>query len=125
MKKTNWIWIALAGILIVVLIFGGLSLNNRWQHVRFDRMQPGMMANWDPRAAGLAGMFLMWLIPAGLFILVILGIIGLARVLTSNNQALPGHDSEVQPTPQEILKSRYARGDISREEFLQMRDDLA
>jgi uncharacterized membrane protein len=71
------------------------------------------------------GMFLMWLIPAGLFVLMILGIIGLARGLILKERTLPEGDTKGQPTPQEILKTRYANGEIAREEFLQMKEDLS
>ena len=37
------------------------------------------------------------------------------------NQSLPTSTSQ---TPLEILKSRYARGEISREEYEQMHQDL-
>lgn len=35
-----------------------------------------------------------------------------------------GTSLEYQPTPLEILKARYARGEISQEEYQQFRSDL-
>lgn len=35
-----------------------------------------------------------------------------------------GTSFEAQPTPLEILKARYARGEISQEEYRQYRQDL-
>ncbi len=35
-----------------------------------------------------------------------------------------GTSNEAQPTPLEILKARYARGEIGQEEFQQYRRDL-
>jgi putative membrane protein len=125
MKKTRWLWIALAGILVLALIFGGLSLNNRWHHVGYDRMRPGMIPMGEFGALGWVGMFLIWLIPASLFVLVVLGIIGLARGLTLKERTLPEGETKGQITPQEILKTRYANGEITREEFLQMKEDLS
>jgi putative membrane protein len=125
MKKTRWIWIALAVILIAALIFGGLSLNYRWHHVDYNRLHPGTMPLRDFGGLSVVGMILMWLIPAGLFALVILGIIGLARGLNHKDRTLPEGDIKGQLTPQEILNTRYANGEITREEFLQMKEDLS
>lgn len=53
--------------------------------------------------------------------LVILGIAALIRWLMT--QSTPGHDSRGK-TPLEIVQERYARGEIDREEYEQMKRDL-
>lgn len=35
-----------------------------------------------------------------------------------------GNNRQTQKTPEEIINERYARGEISREEFQQLREDL-
>jgi len=69
----------------------------------------------------------MWLFPILLLIAVVLvtyfivrqGNVGRPRESSSG----PGPD--MQGSAMEILKRRYAKGEISREEFLEMKKDLA
>lgn len=71
------------------------------------------MMGWN--GLGLFGwipMFLFWII-------LILGVIALLRYLGKSGQ--PGGGK----TPLEILKERYARGDIDKKEYEQMKKDLA
>jgi putative membrane protein len=58
------------------------------------------------------GMLLMWVVPIGLLV---------ALVVYLNNQGKTTKQSE---RAIDILENAYARGEISREEFLQKRDDL-
>lgn len=58
------------------------------------------------------GMILVWLIPLGLII---------ALVIYLNNQ---GRTAKQPETAIELLEKAYARGEISRDEFLQKREDL-
>ena len=63
-------------------------------------------------------MLLMWGIP-------LLLIIALLKYLFNKPRGRDGN--EVQPeqkTPLDLLKETYARGEISRDEYLQKRDDL-
>jgi len=46
-------------------------------------------------------------------------------VFTSSPQTHSGNAAEKQPSPREILDQRYARGEISREEYEQIKADLA
>jgi putative membrane protein len=71
-------------------------------------------------------MILMWLIPAGFVVLVVLGIVGLVRGFSSTGEGNANLNLQVeaQPSPREILQTRYARGEITREQYLQMLDDL-
>ena len=82
-----------------------------------------MMTGWN---TGMG-----WGFGGGLFSIIliagaIVGIVFLVRWLVSKNGPIYGGTSE-GGTPQsveEILKSRYARGEISREEYLQLKSDL-
>jgi putative membrane protein len=73
-----------------------------------------------------------WMIPWGWILIVILVVI-LIYALAGQGRQRPSepsrglHAEEKQPfeTPLDILKKRYARGEISREEFEQMKKDLS
>lgn len=59
-----------------------------------------------------------------LFILLIIGIVAYAmgwRPQQFINQDTPQYNRQ---TPVEILKARYARGEIDRDEYLQLKSDL-
>lgn len=58
------------------------------------------------------GMLLVWLIPLGLII---------ALVMYLNNQ---GRTTKQPETAIELLEKAYARGEINRDEFLQKRNDI-
>ena len=63
-------------------------------------------------------MLLMWGIP-------LLVIVALLKYLLGKPRADRSADAATRKTALDILKEAYARGDISREEYLQKRDDLA
>ncbi|OGA72168.1 MAG: electron transporter RnfE [Betaproteobacteria bacterium RIFCSPLOWO2_12_FULL_65_14] len=73
-----------------------------------------MMGDW-----GGWGMGFGWIFMILFWALVILGILALARWLFS-----PGGSGGSGRTPLDILKERYARGEIDREQYEQMRRDL-
>jgi len=56
--------------------------------------------------------------------LLILGVIWIVRALTSSQQT-SGHNSNIpSKSAREILDQRYARGEIDREQYEQMKKDL-
>jgi putative membrane protein len=69
----------------------------------------GMMAGM-----GWLGILLMALFWIGVILLVVWGL----------SNAFPGRQQAVEPGAEEILKRRYARGEISREEYVQASETL-
>ncbi len=70
---------------------------------------------------GLGGGVLMVLF----WVVLIVGAVWLARGLFPNGQQPPASSSRSEPSADEILKQRYARGEISKEQYDQMRRDLS
>jgi putative membrane protein len=78
-------------------------------------MGPGMMGGYGMMAGfGWLGMLTMALFWVGVVLLVVWG---LSNLFTTQR-------SRVEPDAEEILKQRFARGEISREEFVQARETL-
>ena len=72
---------------------------------------------------GFMGMGWMWIWPVLILVFVIVAVVLVLRLAQSGSSG-PGTGRESGETPLEILKKRYARGEISREEFEQMKRDL-
>lgn len=74
---------------------------------------------WGWMIFGSLMMVLFW---GGLIALVVLAV----RGLTGGNQRQGSNRAESAPSgnPLDILQTRYAKGEITREEFEQIRDDL-
>ena len=102
--------IVLAVLIVIPLVIRGVSGS---QYTRWGVMGPGMMG----------GFGLGWFLPVGMILfwgLVIWGIVALVRGL--NNQkycATTATDSAL-----EILKRRYAQGDITKKEYQAKKKDL-
>ncbi len=75
---------------------------------------------WDYGGGWGAWMFLMMIV---FVVAVVVGVIFLARGMTTQGQAPRGPSPE-GPSPKDILKRRYAAGEIDREEFQQRLRDL-
>lgn len=80
----------------------------------------GMMGGWaGPGFAGSWGLW--WLFPLVFWGAIITGIVFLVRAAGQGNGRT---QSQAGETAQDILKKRYARGEITREEFEGMKRDL-
>src|SRR3990167_3453629 len=76
---------------------------------------------WNNMMSGWNGFGLLGWIPMLLFwILLIIGVVALFRYLGGS-----GRSSDKQRSPLDILKERYAKGEIDKKEFEQMKKDLA
>jgi uncharacterized membrane protein len=73
MQKVNWLVVGIISIVVILLLFGGGMMMGGW----------GMMGNWGysstPSPLGWIGMIFMWLIPVGLIVLAVFGIVWLVR----------------------------------------------
>jgi putative membrane protein len=129
MKKSIWIALAVFGIALSLVLLAGISLLGGWTRGGWGMMgawPSGMMHGWGFNSFGWIGIILMWLVPFGFVVLVVLGIVGLVRGLTSSGEGKADtvQQAEAQTSPREILKIRYASGEITREQYLQMLDDM-
>ncbi len=102
--------IVIAIIIIVPLVFGAVLGG---QYGGWGMMGPGMMGGfgWG------------WLMPIFFIIfwgLVIWGIVALVRGLSGSR----GSDSSTAESALEVLKKRYARGEINKEEYEEKKKDL-
>ena len=97
-------------IIVLPLIFGAVT---GWRYGGWGMMGPGMMG----------GFGWWWLMPIFFIIfwgLVIWGIVSLVRGLSGSG----GSGSSRADSALEILKKRYARGDITKEEYEEKKKDL-
>ncbi len=69
-----------------------------------------------------------WLVGLAFWIMIVLGVVLAASIWGARRRPGEhggGDDAGSSQTPLDILRRRYARGDISKEEFEQRRRDLA
>jgi putative membrane protein len=111
------LWI-LFGVLILIALLGPMFAGG-WGMMGPGMMGPGMM--WGPGGNGATGwgiwMLLGWLSMLAFWGAVILGIVLVVR-------AVAGSGGRAEDSAIEILRRRYAAGEITREEYEAMRADL-
>lgn len=86
MNKVNWTAVAVFSIVVLLVFLVGVSLLGGWGYGGWGRMGPGMMGpgmmgGWGFGPFSWIGMIFMWLIPVGLIVLVVAGIIWLVRMI--------------------------------------------
>jgi hypothetical protein len=94
MNKVNWTAVAVFSIVVVIVFLVGVSLlggrnYGGWGMMGPGGMGPGMMGGWSFGLVGWIGMILMWLIPIGLVILVVAGIVWVVRSIGSGGTPAP------------------------------------
>ena len=95
-------------ILFIVLItapFSAFSQNNGY----------GPMNGWHNMMNSPYGGIIMW-------VLIIVVVVLLIYFASQSSKG--GHENRTQETPMDILKKRYAKGEISKGEFERMKQDL-
>ncbi len=116
MNKNTKMALIVGGIIVVILIVVPLSLGAVWG------WQDG---GWGMMGSGVMGGFSWWWFMPIFFILfwglVIWGIVALVRGLSGSRDS----DSSRADSALEVLKKRYARGEIDKEEYEEKKKDLA
>ena len=115
MSKNVKTALIIGGIVVALLIILPLVFGLIWggQYGGWGMMGPGMMGS-------LGWMWLMpvfWILLLGL---IIWAVVALVRGLSESRDS----DSSKADSPLEILKSRYAKGDITKEEYEEKKKDL-
>ncbi len=105
--------VALALLILVPQIWGGIS---GWQGGGWGMMGPGMMGGfgWG------------WFMP--IFMILFWGLVIWAVVALVRGAARPGGSGSASSqavSAIEVLKGRYARGEVSKEEYEEKKRDLA
>ena len=77
-----------------------------------------MMTGFGMGLGGGLVMVLFWLV-------LIVGVVWLVRGFFPSGQQPPAPSTRLEPSADEILNQRYARGEISKEQYEQMRRDLS
>ena len=111
MSKNVKLALIIGGIIVTVLIVAPLVF--------------GAVSGWQSGGWGMMGGFSWWWFMPIFFILfwglVILGIVALVRNLSGSR----GSDSSRADSALEVLKKRYARGEIDKEEYEEKKKDIA
>ena len=103
--------VIIAVIIVLPLVFGLIS---GWQGYGYGMMGPGMMGGF-----GWMGIMpVLWIVFLGLIIWAIV-----ASVRGSSESG--GQDSTKTDSALDVLKRRYARGEIDKEEYEEKKRDLA
>lgn len=90
-------------------------------------MGTGFMSGYGFGGFGLIGIILNLVITIGVIIGIVLLIVWLVRRFSARGTfaEFGGNQANSQPNPREIIQSRYARGEISRDEYQQMLSDIS
>jgi putative membrane protein len=114
--KTVWIIVGVIVVLFVLLALGFAGsgmMGYGWGR--------GMMGDYGTRGFGM--MFPFWCLAGPLFwILVVGGIVWL--VVTQLQKGGGATGGSPRETPLDILKARYAKGELTKEQFEEMKKDI-
>lgn len=121
MTRKDWLALIVISIVVVLLFAGALLfLATRGYGMGYGFMRPGMMFGMGlpfMMGGGGLGMLLFWL-------LVVVGVIWLIAAFTPRTASAVQTGSAPAESPLDILKRRYANGEINKEQFEEMKNTL-
>ena len=107
----------LAALMLFFAAHGGQAFAQAGEYDRY-RMGPGMMGEWGMAWFGWIFMIIFW-------VLIIVGLVFLVKWLAQSTKAASTYGrGEPSSRALEILKERYARGEINKQEFEEKKKDL-
>ena len=120
MAKSMKTALIVGSVLIVLLIIIPLAfgLSTGWETCEYEMEEHGMMGPW--MMTGLGGwwtMGIIWVVVVGLVVWLV---VYLARGSDTTTKSSAGGDVKAL----EILKTRYARGEIDKKEYEEKLEDL-
>lgn len=118
--RTENVVLIIGAVVVVLLLCGPLGSGI----LSWGMMGPGHMWVWDGNAV-VSGWGLGMMLVMGLFWIFVIALLALAVVwLARRSTASDGPVERVDDQALRILRERYARGEITKEEFDQMRRDI-
>ena len=117
MKFINFSRLSLLGSLFLLFLLNSTKAFAQWRGYGDWHMGPGMMGGWGIGWLGGIFMFLFWA-------LVIVGLIFLIKWLIQGTKGGSASARSDSSSALEILKERYARGEIDKQEFEEKKKDL-
>jgi putative membrane protein len=117
MKYINFSHLGFSLSLSLLFLLNGTDAFAQWRGYGDWHMGPGMMNGWGMGWFGGIFMIVFW-------VLVIAGLIFLIKWLVQNTKS-GSHSSSSSPSSAlDILRERYARGEIDKQEFEEKKRDL-
>jgi putative membrane protein len=81
-----------------------------------------MMGGWGWFGGGWLVMIVFWAVAIGLIVLLVRGVRSEDMVISSKSKDKVNHKGETNPL--EILKARYAKGEIDKKQYEEMKKEL-
>jgi putative membrane protein len=117
MKSKKFLWLCTVTSLLLLPLFFPLDHALAQQRENSWGMGHGMMGNWGMGGFGMVFMMIFW-------VLAIVGVVFLVRWLIQTAGSGKAAGQQRGSGAVEILKARYARGEINKAEFESMKRDI-